>query len=165
MPRVRETAARIDRYERGLNQIAAGILRSEGRKLVRYIKRSKFRRRGEPGPDHIVSRTGRLERSLKSSVRFEADAIVLQVSMEGPQARLLEEGGVTKRRRICARRGRALAFFWDKLGKDVFFKCVNHPGGEYEARRVMERSFEERATRIIRETERQMVREWERRLD
>lgn len=38
----------------------------------------------------------------------------------------LEEG--TKAHEIVATNASALAFFWEKVGKDVFFKSVHHPG-------------------------------------
>lgn len=165
MATVRKVAADIDRFEKGLNNIARDVLREEGEKLIRYIKFSKFRRGGAPGPRSIVSRTGALEGSLKSIVKFAGRGLTLEISMEGPQARILEEGGTTRPHVIRPKRaGGALAFFWPAIGKFVVFKKVNHPGSRFLPRRIIERSFEERSSQIILNTERAMLKEWEQRV-
>lgn len=161
MVEFRKVAAEVQKFEKGLNNIAAAIMREEGEKLVRFIKKSKFRKGGDPGPDYIVSRTGALEGSLKQVVRFQGGGIVLEISMTGKQARILEEGGKTKAHPIRPKtRGGVLAFDWPKVGKFVFFKKVNHPGSTFKARDVMGRSFEEKSTQIVKDVEKAMAREW-----
>jgi len=165
MAEVRKVAADIRRFEKGFNQIARSLLKEEGEKLVRYIKFSKFRAGGKPGPKSIVSRTGALEGSLRSIVNFTSTGLKMEISMEGVQARILEEGGVTRPHVIRPKRaGGVLAFFWPKVGAFVQFKKVNHPGSRFLPRRIIERSFEERSTQIAINMEKAMLKEWERRI-
>ena len=165
MAEVRKVAADIDRFAKGLNQIARGLLKEEGEKLVRYIKFSKFRAGGKPGPRSIVNRTGQLQSTLKSIVKFSGRGLTMEISMSGPQARILEEGGTTRPHEIRPkRRGGVLYFFWPKVGAFVAFKKVNHPGSRFIARRIIERSFEERSTQIAKNVENGMLKEWEQRV-
>jgi hypothetical protein len=165
MAEFRKVAAQVRKFEKGLNNIARAVLKEQGNELVNYIKKTKFRSSGDPGPDYIVSRTRALEGSLRSVAKFRKGGVVLEISMTGVQARILEEGGKTKAHPIRPRGASVLAFPWAKRGGEfVFFGKVNHPGSVFTARDVMGRSFEERSTQIIKEAERLMAREWEARI-
>lgn len=49
--------------------------------------------------------------------------------------------------KIRAVNAKALSFFWPKVGSQVFFKEVNHPG--FPGIRYMERAFESMQTKIV----------------
>jgi hypothetical protein len=173
MPTVKKVAASIRKFEKGFNNEARTFLADEGEKLLDYIRRTKFRRgRTFTGRDRlittksIVSRTGKLEKSLKAVTRFKRGGIVLEISMTGPQARILEEGGTTRPHVIRPKRlGGVLAFPWAAAGPGMFFfKKVNHPGSKFVARRIFERSFEERSSNLVKNIEKKMLKSWERRV-
>ena len=161
---VRKLAADIRKFDRGYRRFSKGVLEEEGEKLIRFIKRTKFRSAGNPGPKSIVSRTGRLEGSLRAITKFAGKGLTLEIEMSGVQARILEEGGTTRPHIIRARRAAALAFFWAKAGNFVFFKRVHHPGSRFKPRRILSRSFEQRSTQLVRNIERELLKEWERRI-
>lgn len=152
---VKKAAVEVEKYEKGLNNIARALLKEEGDDLVKYIQRTKFKKGGRPSPSYVVSRSGLMERSLRATTRFAGGGLVLEISVERPY---VEEG--SRPHIIRPKRRRFLKFEVD--GKTVFAKQVRHPG--IKPRRVLERSFEERATKIVERLEKNMVKEWERRL-
>ena len=73
-------------------------------------------------------RTGRLRASIHADPpRFVSPMLVsAPVTASAPYARYVHEG--TRPHVIRARRGGALRFHWDKVGREVFFASVQHPG-------------------------------------
>lgn len=155
---VKKAAAEVEKFAKGLNNIARELLREEGDELIKYIRRTKFRRGGPPDPSFIVSRTGTMERSLTTVVKFQGNGLLLEITMEGvtPAAAPSVEDG-SRSYTIRPKRARVLAFMVNN--RLVFTQRVRHPG--IRARRVLSRSFEERSTAIVRRLEKNMEREWE----
>lgn len=83
---------------------------------------------------------GKLAKSWKVVVRTSKAGIDMTVENRDPRADLLlpifEYGA--KPHRIRPRNKKALAFFWEKAGKDVVFREVNHPG--IKGTRLVERA-------------------------
>jgi hypothetical protein len=132
---------------------------------VRYVKRNYFRKRGDPRPEIIVSRSGRLESTVRvnRAVNKGGQGLIIGGLKMGdsrtPQARILEYGGRTRPHTIAARRAPTLAFFWEKVGKWVFPKVVHHPGSVFEPRAVIGRGIAHRTPILIRAVRRRIVKE------
>lgn len=71
-------------------------------------------------------RTGNLRSSITHQTTIEGNRVRLSVSANARYARFVEYG--TRPHVIRARRSPVLSFFWPKVGRQVFFKQVNHPG-------------------------------------
>jgi phage gpG-like protein len=78
----------------------------------------------------LNERTGTLKNSIESAVENSSSGSTASVFVAGdvPYAAILEYGGSTKAHIIEASQGKALAFSF--LGKQSFFKAVNHPGSD-----------------------------------
>jgi HK97 gp10 family phage protein len=72
--------------------------------------------------------TGRLRDSIKAEPVKTTGIFHMTsgVVATAPYARYVHEG--TRPHIIRARNAKALHFYWDKVGGEVFFKSVNHPG-------------------------------------
>lgn len=162
---IEKVAANLAIFEKGYKRFAQGVLREAGALLVEHIRSKKFRRSGDPGPTYIVNRTGRLSASLRATVTNKGGRLVLALHMDGKQARILEEGGKTRPHLIRAKRASVLSFFWPKIGRQAFFYEVHHPGSTFKARRVLASSVEEKGTDILLFVEKEVAKEWERRLE
>lgn len=81
--------------------------------------------------DEAPERTGRLKRNIKATpvkftgpYRAEGGAEVDPAAV--PYAPIVRWG--SRPHVIRARRAPALHFYWERVGHEVFFKSVNHPG-------------------------------------
>lgn len=75
------------------------------------------------------SRSGKLEKSVISSVRMNSDTGKATVRLDRRIARysnIVHEGA--KPHFIFPRRARALYFFWERIGRRVLLDSVYHPG-------------------------------------
>jgi hypothetical protein len=66
-------------------------------------------------------------------------------------AAIHEFGGKTGPHTITAVNAAALYFFWAKLGKNVMFKTVHHPGSVMQERSYMRSTFDEQRADIVEE--------------
>jgi len=89
------------------------------------------RRLVDAAKEEAPVRSGRLRRNIKATpVRFtgpyraEGGAEIDPAAV--PYAPIVRWG--SRPHVIRARRARALHFYWEKVGHEVFFKSVNHPG-------------------------------------
>ena len=106
-----KAARNLGLFQAGMKQTVARSLREEsGPRILAHIRQRYFRKRGKPGPDYIVSRSGRLESSLELTVQLRSEGAIMRVKMYGPQAKILEYGGTTRPHTICAKPGRVLLY-------------------------------------------------------
>lgn len=150
-------------HKRDMDAAIRGAVDRGTKRAARLCKSRYFVSGGKPRRGVIVSRTGRLKRSVKyvKARRRGWGPIVGGIKMGGrrlPQARILELGGRTRPHLIAAKRANTLAFFWEKIGQWVFPKFVRHPGSVFEPRAVLGRALQaEYMPRIIRGVKRAMA--------
>jgi len=120
---------------------------------VRYIKKNYFRSRGDPGPGYIVSRSGKLKKSIKATpaknVKWKG-LIFATLKMGGPgmpYAAILEFGGRTRPHIIVPKKKKFLHFI-ARDGTEVFTKKVQHPGSVFEPRAILGRGMARGAPQV-----------------
>jgi hypothetical protein len=102
---VKEDVGRIGR--RVVNRVA-GEIKTEAKRIVPV-------------------RTGHTRATIGvSPARERAPFLISAEVSAGGAARFLQEG--TRPHIIRARRAAALHFYWEKMGREVWFKHVSHPG-------------------------------------
>lgn len=148
---LRELNIFFGNYRRGFEPAIMRGLRKGLDQAAKLTRKRFFRHRGKPRPLLVVSRTGRLERSLRrTAVKRDATGrITGGIEWSGPQAAILEFGGVTRAHWIFPKRGRALRWL-DRMGKAVFAKKVFHPGSRFEPRHILSRGLAASLPKIIR---------------
>lgn len=90
--------------------------------------RAYTRRLEDAAKREVPVDTGRLRESIhaqrvRTVGRFHLES---RVTASAPYARFVHEG--TRPHIIRARNAKALHFYWPKVGREVFFKSVSHPG-------------------------------------
>lgn len=106
-----------------------------GVQFVAYVKSQKL------SGQVLKNQSGLLRRSINYEVIDSGDSFMVEAGSRGvAYAAIHEYGGQTKPHVIRAR-GRALAF--QKDGKTVFAKFVNHPGSKIPERSYMRSSLTE----------------------
>lgn len=98
----------------------------------------------------LQSRTGRLLNSVKNEMVENASSIYGRVYSKGvPYAGIQEHGGQTRPHDIYPRNASALAFFWGKVGRNVVFAHVHHPGSKIPARPTFGAALKEMTPQIV----------------
>jgi len=118
--------------ERAFNRMAREGLRSEARRGLKKLGRETYETMKS-----LVPGSGRLARYIKYYVfsyrSGGPQSVRMQVKLRRPPKPYPRKiwdyiiGG-TRPHPIVARRAKALHFYWDRLGREVFFKSVQHPG-------------------------------------
>ena len=121
-------------------------LRSEIPSLTRDIKALVA---AKLAPGALFKTSTRLLPALSSQMVENKDELYGRVYIDGTKfpnvvAHTLESG--SKPHLIVARNAPALVFFWEKLGRVVAFKSVNHPG--FPGRSYMQSTLDENADMI-----------------
>ena len=118
--RVGRVSATVTLNRTGLQRQFAPIGRRHATRIGREVEREAKRL--------APVRTGRLRASIHADPpRFVSPMLVsAPVTASAPYARYVHEG--TRPHVIRASRGGALRFHWDKVGREVFFASVQHPG-------------------------------------
>lgn len=162
---VERAAANIQKFERGMGRFGRKVLLHEAeRTVIPHIKRTKFKSGGRPNPRYIVNRSGRLMRSLRARVRrASARRVEVVVAMSGPQATTLEDG---RRRTVVTVPKRKSILRWEDpdTGRAVFARRVVQRPSSFTPRKVLARGVEEKGTQVVRNVERALLKEWERRI-
>lgn len=130
----------IERYER-LPETVRSNLRQDIPPLTRKLA---DRVRSKLAPGVLFKTTSRLLPAIASQMIENTNEIYGRVFVDenkfpGVVARTLESG--SKPHVIMAKNAPALSFFWEKLGRRVAFKRVNHPG--FPGRSYMQSSLDE----------------------
>lgn len=73
-------------------------------------------------------KTGRVRANIKSEKRAANSRRVAYRVMAGDNRSILEHQGARRHIIVPRRRGGMLRFYWEKIGEDVAFPAVNHPG-------------------------------------
>ena len=128
---VQEYAGAFTGWPKGSERRVRSQLNREMGLLVGFIRKTYFRRSGMRRPSVIVSRTGRLERSVRTvrAKRIRPRVLAAGVQMGGTgirHARFLEFG--TQGPYVIVPRNRKVLRFELQDGTVVFTKKVVHPG-------------------------------------
>ena len=113
-------------------------LREAGELLSRAAKENASRT--------FRARSGRLLRSIGATAEGRGFGTSVRVEARAPYAAIQEFGGTTPAREILPRRASVLAF--QKGGKIIFARRVNHPGARIPARPFMRPALEASRERI-----------------
>lgn len=111
-----------------LDQAAlSSFIQAAGRKKVNSLTR----RIANQARVDVPVRTGNLGRSVgttpaKATGPFSVGGSVFAGGRTAPYAIPVHEG--SRPHKIVARRAPMLRFFWEKIGRNVAFRSVNHPG-------------------------------------
>lgn len=139
-------------------------LRSQLRSRIPDLTRALAERvRSKLAPGTLFKTTTHLLPAIKSQMVENAAEIYGRVyvdpSMFKPVvAHTLESG--SRAHVITARNAPALSFFWEKLGRRVSFRSVNHPG--FVGRSYMQSSLDEMKAEITAGLEQSVIEAWNR---
>jgi hypothetical protein len=103
------------RFTRATDQLIAGHrewARDEGRRFVTIAQR------------HAPKRSGEFARGIRFQTRVGNNSVQMTASIPQPLGKWIVKG--TPPHRIVGRP--YLAFFWERIGKNVVVRSVNHPG-------------------------------------
>jgi len=106
-----------------------GYMLDVPKKLRQFVLDGVQAEAGEYLKDYAAAhtKTGVLASSYFDTVTYEGRGRRVGFDLQiAPHAKWLNEGASWHP--IVARNARALAFYWPKVGRFVFFKSVNHPG-------------------------------------
>lgn len=140
----RRAVAKFDRVpvevRNNLRRVLPDLTRALGRKVDEKLDRE------------LKSRTNlQTKQELHETTKNQIYGVVSVVWAPGGSKAavplFLEEG--TKPHEIAARNVSALSFFWEKLGQNVMFRRVMHPG--FAGIHYMQRSFNEMKDQIVSE--------------
>lgn len=112
-PTFRDLAGRFATANRDIIEDKRDWVRNEGRRYVRIAKRH--------APE---GKTGRFKGTIRFRTFGTGDTVGFTTSAAEPLATWIRKG--TRPHLIVGRP--FLSFFWEKLGRQVVFRRVNHPG-------------------------------------
>jgi phage gpG-like protein len=93
-------------------------------------------------------RSGRLRSSIQTRIIREANAVIGQIGTNVVYARIHEFGGTTRPHTILPRRATVLRF--QRGGKTIFARRVNHPGSKFPERPFLRTALDESRGDIVR---------------
>jgi phage gpG-like protein len=109
----------------------------------------QFRVQMKLSGDVLKVRSGRLRASIYNRLVDDGTRIMAHIGSAGvPYARIHEYGGVTSPHVIVPRLASVLAFYWNRVGRMVFFRSVNHPGSHMPERSYLRSTLAEMAPEI-----------------
>lgn len=118
-----ELASALARIPRSVRKKSSRLMRNQATKILVREWRRMLSRGGSR--NRVARRTGALYRSIKPGSPSATRALVYS---DSPYAAIHEFGGKTRAHVIRPRSANVLSFFWPKVGHQVFFEKVNHPG-------------------------------------
>lgn len=140
-----------------LPETLRATLRSKIPDITRMVAN---RVRAKLAPGVLFKTTTRLLPAVRAEMREDAHQIYGRVFIDSSfpplVATVLERGA--RPHVITARNAPALSFFWDKLGRRVSFRSVNHPG--FRGRSYMQSTLDESREDIKAMLEQSVLEAW-----